>query len=293
MNNKYPYYPKKDDIAAYFENYANTFELPVAANTKVLSVIKSDSGYLIKTSNDEVFAKQIIIATGPYNQANIPEFAKNLSKSVYQIHSSQYKNSNQIASNSVAVVGGGNSATQLAEELFAAGKEVTLVSTKMPWFLPKTIFGISSYWWFYLSGILHAGAETWISKYVRKRSDGIIGTNALKLIKNGSIKHVISRVTGSTPDTLVLENGKNISVESVIWATGFAPSYKWIKVDGALDEKGQPLQDKGISPVDGLYWIGLPWQTKINSGIINGVGHDARRVIEHIKMKSPAPLKLP
>ena len=283
LGHKYANYPKKDEIADYFETYAKTFHLPIKANSKVLSVTKSKAGYLVQTSNTEIIALQIIIATGPYTQAYIPKYASKLHETVYQIHSSDYKNPAQLIGKSVTIVGGGNSAIQLAEELLAASKDVTLVSSRMPWFLPKTILGISSYWWFYLFGILHASANTKISKYVQRREDGIIGRSALKHIKQGSIKHLVSSVTDATDASLVLNSGENIPVAAVLWATGFKPNYAWLKLPGALGEGGQPIHSKGISPVAGLYWIGLPWQTSMNSGIINGVGHDARHIVNIIK----------
>lgn len=283
VNKKYGYYPKKDEIADYFESYADKFKLPTKSGMNVTNVTKSSSSFVIEVGQQTILAQNIIIATGPYAAAFIPESAKKLNSDIYQIHSSQYKNPKQIKSDSVTIVGGGNSATQLAEELFAAGKSVTLICSKMPWFLPKTIVGISSYWWFYLSGTLHSDANSHISKYVRKRGDGIIGLTVKKLIKNGSIKHEISRVTDTTTNSLVLANVKRIPVSSIIWATGFKPSYDWLNVGGTIGNKDEPIQFKGVSPVAGVYWIGLPWQSKMNSGIITGVGSDARLIIKHIK----------
>ncbi|MBC7708124.1 NAD(P)-binding domain-containing protein [Polaromonas sp.] len=283
VGKKYAYYPNKNEIADYLERYADANKLPIMANTEVLSITSLSAKYVVKTTDSQVVADQIIIATGPYNKAYIPDFASELRPKVQQLHSSQYKNPVLINKARVAIVGGGNSATQLAEELHAAGKEVTLISAQMPWFLPKTILGISSYWWFYLSGVLHAGANTWISKYVQKKGDGIIGKNALKLIKNGSIKHVAARVTGAESAALKLGNGEAIAVDCVIWATGFTPNYEWLEIAGTLDAKGQPIHHEGISPVAGVYWVGLPWQTRMNSGIINGVGQDAKLIVNHIK----------
>ncbi len=286
LGKQYGYYPKKNEIAEYFETYAAFFDLPVIVKTNVIKVSKAQTKYLVETNNGNVTAKQLIIAAGPYSQPYIPEPAAKLNKSTYQIHSSQYKNPAQLKGKHVTIVGGGNSATQLTEELHASGKEVTLISPKMPWFLPKTILGISSYWWFYLSGILHASAETRLSKFVRNKGDGIIGTNARTLIRNGAVKHIPSRVMDATETSLVLANGEAISADTVLWATGFIPDYKWINVTDALGSKGQPIHKKGMSPVVGLYWVGLPWQTKMNSGIINGVGHDAKLIVKHIRRLS-------
>ena len=289
VSKKYNYYPKKDEIADYFEAYADKFKLPIMSGMNVTKVTKNSSSFVVEVGQQTIIAQNIIIATGPYAAPLVPVCAKKLDRDIYQIHSSQYKNPMQINSDAVTIVGGGNSATQLAEELFVAGKSVTIISSKMPWFLPKTILGISSYWWFYLSGTLRSDTDSVISKYVRRRGDGIIGLSAKKLIKSGSIKHEISRVTDATTSSLVLDNEKHIPASSIVWATGFKPSYDWLNVRGTLGAKDKPVQLKGISPVAGVYWIGLPWQSKMNSGIISGVGSDAKFIvkrIEHIKTKN-------
>ena len=284
ISTKYDYYPKKDEIAKYFETYVDKFKLPIMSGLNVSNVTKNKSTFVIETAQQTIFAQSIIISTGPYTSAFIPEFAEKLDKDVYQIHSSQYKNPKQIMGDTVTIVGGGNSAMQLTEELFASGKSVTLIFSKMPWFLPKTLFGISSYWWFYLTGILHSDANSPISKYVRRKGDGIIGLTAKKLIKNGSVDHRVSRVADAKPKSLILANKKRIPVSSIVWATGFKPNYDWLNLVGSLGDKGEPVQVKGISPVAGVYWIGLPWQSKMNSGIINGVSSDARLIVKRIKL---------
>jgi putative flavoprotein involved in K+ transport len=71
-------------------------------------------------------------------------------------------------------------------------------------------------------------------------------------------------------------------VSTVLWCTGPVPETGWIAVEGALDEHGRPVHDRGASPVAGLHWMGLPWQTRLNSSIIDGVDRDARRTVERI-----------
>jgi len=48
-----------------------------------------------------------------------------------------------------------------------------------------------------------------------------------------------------------------------------------ISIDGAIDKKGKPIHNRGVSPVDGLYYIGLPWQHNRGSALVCGVGRDA------------------
>jgi putative flavoprotein involved in K+ transport len=70
-------------------------------------------------------------------------------------------------------------------------------------------------------------------------------------------------------------------VTSVVWATGFTSDYSWLRVD-AFDENGKPDHRRGVSSEPGVYFVGLPWQSRRGSTFIWGVWHDARHVADHI-----------
>ena len=50
----------------------------------------------------------------------------------------------------------------------------------------------------------------------------------------------------------------------------------------ALDAYGRPLQQRGVSPVPGLYFLGLHWMHTIKSGLFSGVGNDAEYLAKHM-----------
>jgi putative flavoprotein involved in K+ transport len=70
-------------------------------------------------------------------------------------------------------------------------------------------------------------------------------------------------------------------VASIIWATGYAADYCWLKVD-AFDGKGRPRHQRGVSVQPGLYFLGLPWQSRRGSSFIWGVWHDAKHLADRI-----------
>jgi putative flavoprotein involved in K+ transport len=70
-------------------------------------------------------------------------------------------------------------------------------------------------------------------------------------------------------------------VTTIIWATGFAVDYSWLKV-GAFDANGKPQHQRGVSSESGIYFLGLPWQSRRGSSFIWGVWHDAKHVADHI-----------
>ena len=70
-------------------------------------------------------------------------------------------------------------------------------------------------------------------------------------------------------------------VTSIIWATGYAQDFGWLKVD-AFDAQGLPRHQRGVSAEPGIYFLGLPWQSRRGSAFIWGVWHDAKFVCDHI-----------
>ena len=76
-------------------------------------------------------------------------------------------------------------------------------------------------------------------------------------------------------------NLREAGIGSIIWATGFAADYTWLKVD-AFDEKGRPRHQRGVSVEPGIYFLGLPWQSRRASSFIWGVWHDAKHLADRI-----------
>jgi putative flavoprotein involved in K+ transport len=74
-------------------------------------------------------------------------------------------------------------------------------------------------------------------------------------------------------------------VTSVIWATGFTADYGWLEVD-AFDAAGKPDHRRGVSSEPGVYFLGLPWQSRRGSSFIWGVWHDARYLADHIATRN-------
>ncbi len=70
-------------------------------------------------------------------------------------------------------------------------------------------------------------------------------------------------------------------ISTIIWATGFAVDYSWVRLDG-FDDRGRPIHHRGVSVVSGLYFLGLPWQSRRGSSFIWGVWHDAKHIAEQI-----------
>ncbi|MGY2286796.1 flavin-containing monooxygenase [Pseudomonas gingeri] len=73
-------------------------------------------------------------------------------------------------------------------------------------------------------------------------------------------------------------------ITTIIWATGFATDYSWLKVD-AFEANGKPRHQRGISTESGIYFLGLPWQSRRGSSFIWGVWHDAKYIADQIAIQ--------
>ncbi len=82
-------------------------------------------------------------------------------------------------------------------------------------------------------------------------------------------------------DPLLALDLAEAGIASIIWATGFALDFSWLKVD-AFDEDGRSKHQRGVSPEPGIYFLGLPWLSRRGSSFIWGVWHDAKFLADHI-----------
>lgn len=73
-------------------------------------------------------------------------------------------------------------------------------------------------------------------------------------------------------------------MKNVIWATGFKRDDQWIDIPDAFDSHGQIKHNEGVSPVRGLYFVGLPWQTSRGSALLGWVKYDAQKIVDHLAL---------
>lgn len=264
----------KDEIADYLEDYARTFHLPIEFNTEVKRIRKMNTIFTIETQHYILKAHNVVIATGPFQKPLLPTFSTEISSKVVQLHSSQYRNPSQLQEGNVLVVGGGNSGSQIAIEL-AQSHETSLSVGQPLRFLPSMIFGKSAFWWLEKTGILKVKPTSFIGKRLQTLGDPIIGSELKEKIKSQQIL-IKGRAVAVRNDSVIFEDHSSQSVDNIIWATGFSLDYSWIDFVDLHDSNGKVKQNRGITNIDGLYFLGLPWQSQRGSALLYGVGNDAK-----------------
>jgi putative flavoprotein involved in K+ transport len=80
-----------------------------------------------------------------------------------------------------------------------------------------------------------------------------------------------------------------IGITTVVWATGFRRDFSWLHAP-VLDGAGEPIQSRGVSAADGLYFLGLRWMHRRSSSFLDGVGADAEHLAERIAERGRVPV---
>ncbi len=330
-------FASRAQIVEYFEGYAQQIAAPVRCGVEVQSLQVGTLGgeFHVQTSSGEIVAKNVVVATGPFQRPLIPTLVP-AETGIEQMHSSSYRNPEQLAAGAVLVVGAGSSGVQIADELVRAGRRVYLSvgPHNRP---PRRYRGKDFCWWLGVLGewdakVMRPGTEHVTIAVSGARGGHTVDFRALAasgvtlLGRTGPYKDGVLEILPDLGDNirrgdadylrvlrqadeyaqaqgldLPLEpqahqlaadpecvthplSSVNLSesrIKSIVWATGYATDFSWLKAD-AFDDKGRPAHDQGVAAVPGLYFIGLPWLTRRASPFIWGVWHDAAHLAKHI-----------
>ena len=265
-------YPTKDEVADYLQTYATKFELPVLFNAAVTRLTHDGHVFHLETSRASLRAHQVVVATGPFQRPVVPAMAHRFAADVVQQHSSAYRRPSDVPQGRVLVVGAGNSGLQIAAELAATHQVHVAVGSKQT-MVPQRPFGRDLFWWLSKTGLLGRPADSRVARFFRRKGgDLVIGTSTDSLREAGVALR--GRLTGAEGRTARLNDGPNVEVDAVVWATGFRPDYSWIDIDGVWDGR-QVAHHRGRTQTPGLWFIGLPWQHTRGSALLGFVQDDA------------------
>jgi putative flavoprotein involved in K+ transport len=279
-------YPTKDETADYLEAYVRGFRLPVRTGVEVDGLSASEGRFEVACGDDVLTAENVVVATGAFHNPRVPALAAELDGTIVQLHSSEYRNRDQLRDGGVLVVGAGNSGAEIATELASehqvwlsgrdTGQEPTRAGS-----VPDRLF--TPVLWFMATRFT---VRTPMGRKLRDHfldpPRGIpLGRVRRTDIAAAGIERV-GRTTGVRAGYPVLEDGRSLEVSNVIWCTGFAPDFSWIDLSIPM-HNGFPIHDRGIvESAPGLYFVGLPFLYSLSSALLGGVGRDAEHIADHI-----------
>ncbi len=275
-------YAERDEFAAYLEEYARQFAIPVETSSRVEWLTKpADGGFVAGMADGErILAANVIVATGAFQQPNIPSIAGGFDAKVAQIPALAFRNAAGIAKGTVLVVGDGASGRDIAVEL-AATHRVVLATGKPRKLFSERVLGRSMWWWLARLRLLYVPTDSILGRMMR-RTDPLPDRdrNLDSLRCRGII--VAGRLASARGRLARFADGASAEIDTVIWTTGYRDDSSWLDIPGAASADGTFLHRHGISPVSGLYFVGRPWQRNRASGLVMGAGGDAAWIVARV-----------
>jgi putative flavoprotein involved in K+ transport len=224
-------------------------------------------------TDTRIAADQVVVAAGSYPTSRVPGFASDLDGGTVQLHSTQYRNPSQLRGD-VLVVGAGNSGAEIAIDASRAGHR-TWLSGRATGQVPYPMIYWPPFWWVLTRRALRSQFVATLG-----RGQPLVRIRPADLQAAGVAR--VSRVVGTLEGKPHLEDGRVLDVGTVVWCTGFEHSYPWLKLP-VTDEAGHVVHRRGVVEAQpGLYFVGLPLQSRISSALIDGVGSDAKYVVSKI-----------
>jgi len=140
----------RDELVEHWRAYASAIEAPVELDTDVTRLVAVDgpgaARFRLTTSRGDIEAGEVIVAGGPFQRPHIPALAAGFDPSIVQVHAHDYRRPGELPPGGVLLVGSGQTGVQLAEELQAAGREVTIAVGHCARG-PRVYRGHDLFWW--------------------------------------------------------------------------------------------------------------------------------------------------
>jgi putative flavoprotein involved in K+ transport len=279
------YFPTKNEMAAYLEDYAEQFRLPVRTATKVTGLAR-EGDHFVATAGDHQFeADNVIVASGAHQIPRLPTYSVDLDPRITQLHSHDYLRPSQLQDGPVLVVGAGNSGAEIALELSRThrvalagqpsgeipvrhGSRPSLVAFRVVRFVGHHILTVDT----------PIGRR--VGPKLVAKADPLIRTKSKQLAAAGVER--VPRVGGVRDGRPVLEDDRVLEIANVVWCTGFRTDFGWIELP-VFAEDGTPRHYRGVVEAQpGLYFLGLVFLYSKSSDVLPNAGRDARYIANHI-----------
>ena len=304
----YPQYIPRQQLVAYYENYAEHFDIKPHFNCEVTAVLKKNDLWQIKCVNEKTFeAQNVIIATGLNRIPNVPNWKGKDNFEGEILHATSYKNPLKFKGKKVLVVGMGNTGAEIALDLAEAKIDVGISVRSEIVVIPRDFLGrpiqLSAQKLaklpFRLGDIIGALVQRItfgnIEKYglpvskthpriliQEKGRTPIIDLGTIAKIKKGEIK-IFKDVLEFLEHSIRFADNKVEDFDVVILATGYYSAInKFLEnTDSVLNNAGEPTNKIGKGEQKGLYFIGYDKFTL--GGILGTLKNDSALILKIIK----------
>ena len=299
----------RDGVVDYLERYAAHHGLDMALGREVLGLSRSEdgSGWLLRTSEGDVHAGSVVVATGYNNTPFMPDYPGKAGFTGTLVHASEYRNAESFRDRDVLVVGSGNTGAEIAVDLVEGGaRRVRLAVRTPPNIVRRQVAGLPNQVLTLglrrmpprvVDAIARAARRVTIGDlsryglpqpergvYTRVIEDDvipIIDVGLIDAVKAGRVE-IVGALLGFDGDDVVLAGRERIRPDAVIVATGYRRGLEPLVGSlGVLDTRGKPLVHGARThpSAPGLYFTGY---TNPISGMFRELGIDARRIARKV-----------
>jgi indole-3-pyruvate monooxygenase len=301
-----PRYPSRQQVIDYLDDYRRTFNITPDFNTEAITASKEDGHWITRTNNGSYRSKCVIMATGAYTKPNPIKFPGIESFPGRVQHSFGYKTGADFKGQSVLVIGFGNSACEIAIDLFEQGAIPSMAVRSPVNVVPRDVLGIPVLdLSILLSPLPPRVADTisgplmkWLVGDIRRLGlkkmpygplEGIHRDGKAPMLDIGAIRHIrdghisifedIDRIDGRT---VYFKAGRQAEFDAIIAAIGYYRDYAdIIRVDSSrFTDLRLPASKQRFFGKDGLYFCGYFISP---TGQIREIASDARLIADHIK----------
>lgn len=283
MPHDYPDYPSHRQILSYFKHYAHNFDLyrHIRFNSRVENAKRRQGGGWTLTISDgdgthEETADYLMVAAGHHRIPFIPPEAEQFEGQ--QMHSGQYRSSKGLDGKRVLVIGGGNSACDIASAISRVSDHVDLSLRSPQYIVPKTVLGrpvdrqfrkVRRLPLFMRDALLKLGVRLIVGRYARYglpepktkvlATHPTLNTEILESLTHGRVR-VRGKIDGFSGSQVHFADGSAVHYDLIIWATGYLTKYPFLpqpEFDWS-QESQLPLYLKMMPPdIEDVFFIGM------------------------------------
>ncbi|MEQ8684297.1 MAG: ArsO family NAD(P)H-dependent flavin-containing monooxygenase [Imperialibacter sp.] len=274
------YYPTRNETIDYLRKYEEKYKFAIQRGVTVTEVKKADGLFDIVTSRGAYQSKAVVSATGSFANPWMPELPGRDRFKGKVFHSSAYKRPDPFKSQQVAIVGEGNSGAQILAEVSKVA-QTFWVTSKPPKFLPDEVDG---------RYLFDAATQMYEAKKAGREftppslGDVVMVPPVKEARKRGVLEQAYPPIDHFTDLGIMLVNGQELLVDSVIFCTGFRPALNHLKSLALNVSAGKvATADTRSAEVRGLWLVGYGQWTGFASATLIGVGRSAKSTVEEIK----------
>lgn len=310
-----PVYPTRDQVVAHLDRHAREDGIELLLNTMVERIDRRFPGWRLTTSNGDLDARNVVVATGYEHTPVIPNWPGTFTGEL--LHSHRYRNAAPYAEKHVLVVGSGSSGMEIAHDLAtsAAAKVWLSVRTppnimprKGPAGMPNDVVSIPLFH-------LPPRIADRIAAAARHRAFGdldefglpvpdegpfarahrlhaaptVVDTEVVDAVRDGSVE-VVAAVAELEGAKVALVDGARIQPDAVICATGYRPGlHPLVGHLQVLTPDGVPVTLSPLPAADGLYFHGL----LSRPALLGYLAKQSRKLAKHVSQGNAPPYRIP